>query len=126
MANKIAQLALITGFLLSGCSMSETNNISAKQAALLQAENKAVIVDVRENSEWNQKHIPGAVHIPLDQLPKRLAELEPYKNTQIITQCQRGGRSVKAYETLKAAGFINTSNMAGGLEAWHKEGLATE
>lgn len=102
------------------------NNITPKEAGVLQSEKKAVIIDVREDSEWKEKHIPGAIHIPLAQLSARLVELEPYKNSQIITQCKSGGRSAKAYETLKSSGFNNTVNMSGGLDAWKKEGLLVE
>lgn len=123
---KITQFAVLAGLLLTGCAASDANDINPKQAAALQAEKKAIIIDVREDKEWNAKHIPGAIHIPLEQLPMRLAELTPYKNSPIITQCQSGRRSAKAYETLKDAGFNQTLNMAGGLNAWDKEGLATE
>jgi len=125
MKHKIAVLALVCSFLSPGCS-SDINNISPKEAATLQSENKAVIIDVREDSEWKEKHIPGAIHIPLNQLSTRMAELEPYKNSKIITQCKSGGRSAKAYETLKSSGFNNTFNMSGGLDAWKKEGLSVE
>jgi len=125
MKHKIAVLALVCSFLSPGCS-SDINNISPKEAATLQSENKAVIIDVREDSEWKEKHIPGAIHIPLNQLTTRMAELEPYKNSKIITQCKSGGRSAKAYETLKSSGFNNTFNMSGGLDAWKKEGLSVE
>jgi len=99
------------------------NIISPKEAATLQSEQKAVIIDVREDSEWKENHIPGAIHIPLAQLSTRLAELEPYKNGKIITQCKSGRRSAKAYETLKSSGFNNALNLSGGLDAWKKEGL---
>jgi len=109
--------------LVAGCSGTPTNDITPKEAASLQTDKQAVIIDVREDSEWNQGHIPGAIHIPLGQLPSRLIELASYKNSPVIAQCQRGGRSAKAYETLKAAGFTQAYNMAGGLDAWNKAGL---
>lgn len=121
------KIILINSFLfLAACTTPNTNDVSPKQAATMKSEQNAVIIDVREDKEWNEKHIPGAIHIPLGELPKRMAELEPYKNSTVITQCQRGGRSAKAYETLKQAGFSNTYNMAGGLEAWKNDGLAIE
>jgi len=48
---------------------------------------EAIIVDVREDSEWNEQHITGAIHIPLAQLNERLSELKQYKDNPVITQC---------------------------------------
>lgn len=120
---------LLLGFicsLLLGCNFTESNNISPVQALALQQQQQALIVDVREDQEWQQKHIPGAVHIPLAQLSTRIGELENYKNRPIIAQCQRGGRSAKAVDVLKSAGFTQVNNLDGGLQAWMKAGLNTE
>ena len=100
--------------------------ISPKEASALTAEKKAIIIDVREDNEWNTVHIPGAIHIPLAQLSTRLSELQPYKNTAIITQCRSGARSAKALDILKSAGFSHVQNMEGGLIAWNKAGLKTQ
>ena len=100
--------------------------ISPQEASALTAEKKAIIIDVREDNEWNTVHIPGAIHIPLAQLSTRLTELQPYKNTAIITQCRSGARSAKALDILKSAGFSHVQNMEGGLIAWHKAGLKTQ
>jgi len=113
--------------LLSGVAFtSHSENISPKQAAAEFSAKKAVIVDVREDGEFQEQHIPGAIHIPLGQLASRLSELEPYKNSQIITQCRSGGRSAKAADQLTAAGFTNVQNMDGGIQAWEKAGLSTK
>lgn len=103
----------------------QSGNISPKESAGLLNDKKAVIIDVREDDEWQDKHIPGALHIPLAQLNSRLAELAPYKNKPIITQCQRGGRSKQAQTLLKAAGFNDVYNLEGGLVAWDSAGLKT-
>ena len=100
--------------------------ISPQEASALTAEKKAIIIDVREDSEWNTVHIPGALHIPLAQLNTRLSELQSYKNSAIITQCRSGARSAKALDILKSAGFSQVQNMEGGLIAWHKAGLKTQ
>lgn len=98
-------------------------SISPKQAVTEFSEKKAIIVDVREDDEWQEQHIPGAIHIPLGQLKSRLSELESYKNSEIITQCRSGGRSAQAVEQLKTAGFNNVHSLEGGIKAWEKEGL---
>ena len=126
---KYCQLSFIV--LLMTCAvakaeMNEADSISPKQASVMYAEQKAVIVDVREDSEWNEQHIPGAIHIPLAQLNGRISELKQYKDTPVITQCKAGGRSAKALEVLKSVGFTKVYNMDGGIMAWDKAGLKTE
>ncbi len=106
--------------------MAETDVISPNEAATMRVKNQAVIVDVRENDDWNEHRIHGAIHIPLSQLNDRLSELEPYKNRPLITQCQAGLRSAQAQLKLKAAGFSNVYLMNGGIQAWHEQGLVTE
>jgi rhodanese-related sulfurtransferase len=130
--SKYCQLSFTIGiFLLSGYSFAEADtikieSISPKEAAVMHTEKKAVIIDVREDNEWNEQHIPGAVHIPLAQLNERLPELERYKNSPVITQCRSGKRSAQAQIVLKSAGFSKVYNMDGGIQAWDEQGLATE
>jgi len=107
-------------------AIAETDVISPNEAATMRVKNHAVIVDVRENDDWNEHQIHGAIHIPLSQLNARLAELEPYKNHPVITQCQAGLRSAQAQLILKAAGFSKVYLMNGGIQAWHSQGFVTE
>jgi rhodanese-related sulfurtransferase len=125
---KYCRLSFIISMLSCNVVKADTDTleiISPQAASALTAEKKAIIIDVREDSEWNTIHIPGAIHIPLAQLSTRLSELQPYKNTAIITQCRSGARSAKALDILKSAGFSHVQNMEGGLIAWHKAGLKT-
>jgi rhodanese-related sulfurtransferase len=127
--SKYGQLSFM--ILLMGCAVAqadsgEVESISPKEAAAMYTGQKAVIVDVREDSEWNEQHIPGAIHIPLGQLSERLSELKQYKDSPVITQCKTGGRSAKALDVLKSAGFSKVYNMDGGIMAWDKAGLKTE
>lgn len=122
--SKYCQLGIF--LLMTGPVAMAADAVSAKQASTMQSKNKTIIVDVREDDEWNEGHIPGAVHIPLGQLSARLSELEPYKNSPIITQCRSGKRSAQAQLALKSAGFSSVYNMDGGIQAWSKEGLITE
>ena len=105
---------------------ADSNLISPKQASVLTTEKKAVIVDVRGDDEWNEGHIAGAIHIPLNQINDHLSELQPYKNSTIITQCRSGKRSLKALELLKTAGYNQVYSMDGGIQAWSEQGLATQ
>jgi rhodanese-related sulfurtransferase len=112
--------------MISPFAVAETDTVSPKEAAAMHSDNKAVIVDVREDDEWNEHHIHGAIHIPLAQLNARLSELEPYKNSPVITQCRSGKRSAQAQLALKSAGFSKVYNMNGGIQAWDEDSLATE
>ena len=81
----------------------------------------AVLVDVREDNEWQEGHVSGALHIPLGALPQRLGELDPTK--EVITVCRSGNRSAFAADVLLKAGFPRVSSMAGGTVAWTGQGL---
>lgn len=73
------------------------------------------ILDVREHDEWESGHIPNAKHIPLMELPSRLAELNP--DEEIVVVCHSGGRSHHACEYLAHMGY-NVVNMLGGMSVW--------
>jgi adenylyltransferase/sulfurtransferase len=75
-----------------------------------------MIVDVREPAEFDICRIPGAMLIPLHQLPSRLAELDASK--EIVLQCKVGGRSARATAFLRRAGFARARNLTGGILAW--------
>lgn len=76
------------------------------------------VIDVREPEEWVSGHIEGARHIPLQQLPYRLQELDP--QVEYILVCRSGVRSAMACEFLSAHGY-RVYNMTGGMLAWPGE-----
>ncbi len=80
------------------------------------------LVDVRTRPEYEEKHLPGATLIPVDELQERLGELDPTKLT--ITCCTAGVRSRAAASVLQNAGFREVHNLAGGIQAW--QGLIAE
>jgi rhodanese-related sulfurtransferase len=117
-------LLLLSSLLSSTALFAESvPAVSPQQAAEMQAQQKAVIIDVRENDEWNAGHIVGAIHIPLGEIHERVSELAKYQNQPVITQCRSGARSAKAADILSKAGFNNVHNMDGGLNAWQKADL---
>ncbi|HEX4601461.1 MAG TPA: molybdopterin-synthase adenylyltransferase MoeB [Gemmatimonadales bacterium] len=75
-----------------------------------------VLLDVREPHEYEITHIPGGLFIPLGELPGRLRELDDH--TEVVTYCHHGGRSLKALEILRAAGFAKVRSLRGGIDAW--------
>jgi rhodanese-related sulfurtransferase len=79
----------------------------------------ASILDVREEYEWAAGHVEGALHIPLDQLPERLDELDP--DCDLFVICRTGGRSFRAVQWLIGQGYTAV-NVAGGMDMWFEAG----
>lgn len=100
--------------------MSDINACEA--AALLQKPDEALLLDVREAAELREVAVPGALHIPMGQIPARLAELD--RNRTVICMCHLGGRSAQVAAYLRAQGFADVRNLAGGIEAWVQDGYA--
>jgi len=75
---------------------------------------KLHILDVREQWEFDEANLNGVL-IPLGELPERLAELDSWKNDEIIVHCKSGGRSGRAKEFMKTKGFENVRNLLGGI-----------
>ena len=79
----------------------------------------AVLVDVREDAEWDAGHIPGALHIPMGQIPARVAELPAEAELHVV--CRAGGRSARVAAWLQENGY-DVVNVAGGMGAWAEAG----
>ncbi len=77
-----------------------------------------LLVDCREQDEWNLVHIDAARLIPMSQLAARVAELEPYREQPIAIHCHHGGRSLRVANWLREQGFAHAQSMAGGIDAW--------
>jgi len=75
----------------------------------------AVLLDVREQDEWDAGHAPNAVHIPLAEVPSRLDELPDTEPLPVV--CRSGGRSGRAVQWLSAQGY-DVVNVSGGMKAW--------
>ena len=83
----------------------------------------AIILDVRENKEYQSGHILNSIHIPQSSLAKRITELEKYKSRPVIVGCRSGNRSAFACGLLKKQGFENVYNLSGGVMAWQNANL---
>ncbi len=97
--------------------------ISPQDAASKLQSSEAVIVDVREKDEWDEQHIPGAIHLSRGTLELDVEEKVPDMNATIICHCGGGGRGALATESLRKMGYKNARNMAGGFKAWKAAGL---
>ncbi len=91
--------------------------LSPSKARSLVSQNANVqFVDVREPHERLARSIPGTLHIPLGELPRRLHALDPGK--PVIVHCKSGVRSAMACELLRRMGFREVYNLRGGIDAW--------
>lgn len=99
--------------------------VTATEAVQLINRQHALVLDVREETEFAEGHIVDARHIPLAQLPERLNALSKYKDKPIVVNCQRGMRAAKACDILRKAEFKQVHNLQGGLEAWMAAKLPT-
>lgn len=82
------------------------------------------LLDVREQWEYDEGHIPGITLIPMGEIPARLSEIPTDK--QVIVTCRTGNRSGQVADYLRQQGFDNIHNMDGGIVAWEAAGLPVE
>ena len=99
--------------------------ISPREAAEKLKSGEAVIIDVRERDEWDEEHIPDAIHMSRGTIELDVEEKVPDTNTMIVCHCGGGGRSALAAESLQKMGYKNVRSMAGGFKAWKAMGLPT-
>jgi rhodanese-related sulfurtransferase len=122
-------LTLVSGYMLIGGGLmgrlSGVKQVGPQEAVML-FNHDALMLDVRENSEYTDGHIPKSKHIPLGQLGKRLSELDKYKDKPIVAVCRSGSRSGHACGMLRKAGFENVHNLSGGIMAWEQAGFPKE
>jgi phage shock protein E len=99
-------------------------DVDVQTTAALREQPDVMILDVREQDEWDAGHIPGAVFMPMGQVPDRMSEIP--KDKTVIVQCRSGNRSSQVTDFLVQQGFTNVHNMSGGLNAWQSAGLPVE
>ena len=94
---------------------AEVPEISYQEYQALQEQQKEpVLIDVREQDEWDAGHIDGAVHIPRGFLEFKIEQTVPDKNTLVIVQCASGGRAALCGQALHKMGYGNVKNLKGG------------
>ena len=101
--------------------MTDTQSIEVgvqEVKRMLDAGEKFLLLDVRQPKEYDTARIPGAMLLPLSELPKRVEELRAYVGQPIVTHCHKGMRSLQAAQWLRSQGFADTRSMAGGIEEW--------
>ena len=90
--------------------------------------NPILLLDVREEDEFTGHlgHVEGSYHLPVGEMEERMAELEPFRHSEIITICRSGGRSMTAAAFLIDKGFEDVKNLRGGMIAWNSRGYRTD
>lgn len=106
--------------------LSGIKDIGVMEAVQLINHKDAVVLDVREESEYHSGHVAHSRHIPLGTLGKRHAELEKFKGRPLIVICRSGARSGTACGILRKSGFEQVYNLSGGVGAWQQENLPLE
>jgi rhodanese-related sulfurtransferase len=80
----------------------------------------AYLLDVREPDEWVAGHAPGAHHLPMMEIPARIAEVP--NDADVVVVCRSGGRSGQVVSYLMNNGWDNVRNLDGGMQAWARDG----
>jgi rhodanese-related sulfurtransferase len=84
------------------------------------------LIDVREDSEWERGHLPGAMHLGRGVMERDIEELIPDTSSDIVLYCGGGYRSALAADALQRMGYTNVNSMDGGFRGWKDAGLAIE
>ena len=89
----------------------------------LRGDDAPLFLDVREQDEWQEGHLPGALHVPRGNLESRIEVLVPDKQRELVVYCASGNRSAFAGRTLHELGYENVSNLQGGFVDWKRNGF---
>ena len=103
--------------------VKETNVADVKKR--MDAGEKFILVDVREDNEWGSGHLPGAVHLSKGIIERDIEQRVPDTSTKLILYCGGGFRSALAGDNLQKMGYANVESMDGGWRGWIQAGLPT-
>lgn len=120
----IAIIVLFVAFKSNGSNSKDESDFSATNLTieetkeLIKNQDGLFILDVRNKDEYDAGHIEGAVLIPLNELEKRLDEIEEYKDKPMLVYCRSGNRSSKAVKILLKNDFTQIYHMKDGYMNW--------
>ena len=121
---------LITGGMLVwpliGRLMRPGREVGPVEAVQLINRRDAVVLDLRDATEYKAGHITNARHLPEGEIDSRMKELEKLKSKPIIVSCARGNRSINAANRLRALGFGEVFSLRGGIAAWQQANMPLE
>jgi rhodanese-related sulfurtransferase len=128
-------LLLVAAFLGSGSfllwtvlstQMNGSKSIGTLEATRIMNAGNALILDIRENAEFNSGRIPKSKNIPLVDLSKRVDEIARFKEKPVVVTDRNNTRASGAVRALKAAGFVDVYQLQGGYVAWQQASLPIE
>jgi rhodanese-related sulfurtransferase len=98
--------------------------VDVHTVASIKDQDDVYVIDVREQWEYDEGHIPGVTLIPMNEVPNRLEEIPTDKD--VIVTCRSGNRSGQIADYLRQIGYDNVHNMSGGIIAWEAEGYQVD
>ncbi|HEX8765365.1 MAG TPA: rhodanese-like domain-containing protein [Candidatus Acidoferrum sp.] len=104
--------------------VKESNVADVKRR--LDAGEKLVLIDVREESEWARGHLPGAIHLGKGVIERDIEQRLPDAGTKVVLYCGGGFRSALAADNLQKMGYTNVESMDGGWKGWLEAGFPTQ
>jgi rhodanese-related sulfurtransferase len=104
--------------------VSQTNIADVKRR--MDAGEKMLLIDVREDNEWVQGHLPGAVHMGRGVIERDIETRVPQTGAKLVLYCGGGFRSALVADNLQKMGYTNVESMDGGWKGWLGAGLPTE
>ena len=107
---------------LAADARSRIHEITVAHLAALPAEEQPLLIDVREEDEWQQGHIAGAVHLSRGVIELRIHQ-HAVPERPILCYCQGGNRGALVADSLQKLGYRNVASLQGGLNAWKAAGL---
>jgi molybdopterin/thiamine biosynthesis adenylyltransferase/rhodanese-related sulfurtransferase len=106
---------------------AEIEEVDATRAReLFDCPEAPLFVDVRESDEWDEGHVPGAVHLTRSHLESRIEGAAPDRTQAIVVYCAGGSRSAFAAKSLQELGYENVVSLAGGYTDWKRNGFPTQ
>jgi len=118
-----AFLLVLTAWIAYEVRNSSSGGVTSGEATQLINREDAVVLDLREASEFKAGHIAGARNIPQSKLDERIRELEKFKNKPIIVACKHGQSAGTAQAKLTKAGFERVYKLKGGMAQWQADSL---
>ena len=134
---KLLFVLMVLGLLLAACGATESaapvaeipadtapiqlaDSVDVHTVANVKDRDDVFLLDVREQWEYDEGHIPGVTLLPMGEVPARLSEIPTDK--EVIVTCRSGNRSGQITDYLRQNGFDNVHNMSGGIVAWEDAG----
>jgi hydroxyacylglutathione hydrolase len=120
------ETAAIEAWAAAGHELQCYENVPPSHVVDQLRDGQATIVDVRNRSEWDEGHIPGAQHLMLGYLAQGATDLVDLDKKRVVVQCETGNRSAIGASILQAQGITNVVNLMGGIRDWQLAGLPIE